>query len=472
MATDTALLKALKEERARRSTGDNRGDLLLATLSPVQKAFALDNSRAIIARAGRRSGKSRTMGVRFIRKAIANANAPLLYMGPSQEQAMDIFWKPVVEMLDAYKISHTAKPSSKRIEFPNGANIKLLGTDSPNAMRRVRGNKYIEAAADEMAFSNGELDEFMGAVIPALSDYRGSMVLGSSPGPLPNGIFYQADVGRDKAQWSHHVWDLRQNPHFQTHSILVDPRSGLPFKDFAEEELYTICHLKFNGDFEHPTFRREYMGQWVFDNQSLVYPYDHEKWGALKAAEMPEMQYAIGIDLGVSSASAWVVVAYSPYSRHVYFVHAEKHRNMLVDEIAEKTRDLIDRFKPTFTLADEGGLGKVAVEEMRRRYGLPIMGAKKTEKTVHQSAMASDIVAGYVHACPGAQKLVDEWAIINKDPDTGDELKGQDNHCSDGAVYIYRRVYNALLQAETKPETEEERMFNAISTGKEDNYVY
>jgi hypothetical protein len=67
---------------------------------------------------------------------------------------------------------------------------------------------------------------------------------------------------------------------------------------------------------------------------------------------------------------------------------------------------------------------------------------------------------------------VDEWALINKDPVTGDELKGQQNHCADAAVYVYRRIYNVILQADIKPETEEERMMNSAFTPKEDDYVY
>ncbi len=471
--SDTALLKALREEQARRKAGDTKGLRLLSKLSPQQKAFVLDEARFIIARAGRRSGKSHSMGVKFLHTAMSIPKSPLLYMGPTQEQAMDIFWKPVIEMLGVHNIPHNPKQSNKRIEFPNGSEIHLLGTDSPNAMRRIRGKKYKAAAADEMAFSNGELNAFMGAVVPTLSDLRGQLILGSSPGPLPSGIFYQADVGRDKHQWSHHTWDLRDNPYFQTPSQQIDPRTGVLFKNFAEEELYNICQMQFNGNPDHPTFRREYLGQWVFDNQSLVYPFERELHMVDKAPTMKDGQYAIAIDLGSVAASAWTVVYYSPYSRHVYYVHAEKYENMLVDDIAEKTQQLMDRFKPTFILADEGGLGKVAAEEMRRRYSLPIMSAKKTEKTVHQSAMASDMISGYVHATPSAQCLVDEWGLVSKDMDTGDELKGQQNHCSDAALYIYRRIYNVILQSDIKPETEEERMFEAMGTAQKDNqYVY
>lgn len=471
--SDTALLKALREEQIRRKLGDNKSTKLLARLSPKQLAFALDESRFIIGRAGRRGGKSVTLGAKFIHTATSIPKSPMLYMGPTQEQAMDIFWKPVIEMLETYNIAHNPKPSSKRIEFPNGSEIHLLGTDSPNAMRRIRGKKYKTAAADEMAFSNGELDAFMGAVVPTLSDLRGQLILASSPGPLPSGIFYHADVGRDKHQWSHHIWDLRDNPYFQTESVQIDPRTGKLFKNFAEEELYNICQLQFNSNLDHPTFRREYYGQWVFDNQSLVYPFAREKHCVEKAAKMPEGQYAIGIDLGSVAASAWTVVYYSSYSRHVYFIHAEKYENMLVDEIAEKTKQLMDRFKPIFILADEGGLGKVAAQEMRRRYDLPILTAKKTEKTVHQSAMASDMVSGYIHATPSAQCLVDEWGLISKDMETGEELKGQQNHASDAALYVYRRIYNVILQSELTPETEEERIFNSIQLPQKDtSYVY
>jgi phage terminase large subunit len=471
MSTESATLKQLKEERARRTVGDAKGAQLLAILSPEQRAFAQDTSQFVIARAGRRAGKSIALAVKFINTAISIPNSPLLYMGPTQVQAMGIFWKPLVKMLNDFNIPHEAKTSAKRIEFPNGSEIKILGTDSPNAMRGIRGFMFKAAAADEMAFSNGDLNEFLDAVVPALSDLRGQLILASSPGPMPTGIFYQADIGKDAHQWSHHSWMMRQNPYFQQSSPYIDPRTGVLFTTMAEEQLYLMCQRKFNGDFQHPSYRREFYGDWVFDNQSLVYPFDH-KCMVDRAPELKDGQYAIGIDLGVVNATAFVVIYYSPRTRDVYFVHAEKYSNMLVDDIAAKTQILMDRFKPTFILADEGGLGKVAAQEMRRRYGLPILAAKKTEKTVHQSTMASDMISGYVHATPSAKCLVDEWALINKDPVTGDELKGQQNHCADAAVYVYRRIYNVILQADIKPETEEERMMNSAFTPKEDDYVY
>ena len=87
--------------------------------------------------------------------------------------------------------------------------------------------------------------------------------------------------------------------------------------------------------------------------------------------------------------------------------------------------------------------------------------------------MASDMISGYIHATPSAQCLVDEWGLISKDMITGDELKGQQNHASDAALYVYRRIYNVILQSDIKPETEEDQMFNSIVTNtQENNYVY
>lgn len=375
------------------------------------------------------SGKSYSLGAKFIYIGSSIPRSPLLYMGPTQEQAVDIMWNPMCEMLEKFGIPHAQKKSNKRIEFPNGSEFQLLGTDSPNAMRRVRGKKYKAAAADEMAFSNGELSQFMGAVVPALSDLRGQLILASSPGFLPTGIFYEADVGSEAHKWSHHHWNLFDNPYFQGPSTgAIDPRTNKPFTSFAEEELYNIVNLMFNGDMSHPTFRREYMGEWVFDNQSLVIPYRPE-FDAITVPKMENGQYGIGIDLAATGTTAFVVIYYSPMSRHVYFVYSYKQRGMLPDEIAEKTFQLIDRYKPTFVMADEGGLGKVAAEVMRQRYHLPIIAAAKTEKTMHQAAMASDVISGYIHCMPEAESLKKEWLTLSKDPVTGEELKGQENHC-------------------------------------------
>lgn len=444
------LQQALQDERDRRAStdGSKKVKLLMSRLSPIQQEFILDNHRFKVACSGRRAGKSYAIAAYMIRECLMTADTPTLYLGLTRDSAKEAVWYTLLGMLEGLNIPHTARPSGLTIRFPNGSSIILFGGDVPNARNRLRGRKFKLVCADETGFF-AELDPIIYALLPTLADLKGTLIMCSSPGEILNGFFYDAYEGATKADWRQWHWSLLDNPHFQR------PATNPKFKSSGEEELETIARLQFGGDRRHPAFVREYLGKYVRDDTALVYPYNEKNLIDAPTA-LPQPLYALGIDLGVSSESAICALKYSLYSREVQIVETFSKKELSVDDLAEHIAYFTEKYSPTVTIADTGGIGAAFVQELRKRYGLAIRAADKIDKAIYQKIFQNDLRSGYIKVLRSLN-ILSEWDKIVKD-DNGQEVKGQKNHEADAALYVYRYIYSTYLKTFEKPLSEEDRM--------------
>lgn len=425
----------------------------MKTLSPGQRKFIEDPSRFKLVRASRRAGKSYSDAAYLIYEALLNPNTPLLYIGLTRDSAKEAVWSILVTILDTLDIAYEARPSALRITFSNGSFIRLFGADTPNAKDRLRGQKYKLVIIDECGFFQA-VDSLIPALMPTLADLSGTLAMTSSPGVVLSGFFYEADAGTNQDKWSRHVWTMHDNPFFQRPS--KDPK----YNSRADEELDVICRTLYNGNRLHPAFVREYLGQWVRDNTSLIYPFDEHNLIERPYA-LPAERYGIGIDIGVSSASAIVVMKYSHYSREVQIVECWKDKEVLVDDFARIVQDFIDQYTPDIVVADTGGLGASVTRELQRRYNMPVRAADKRDKAFYQRVVANDLLSGYIK-CVSKLSVVAEWAKIVKDED-GEEVKGQENHAADAALYVYRYLYSTVLKDFVPPISDEDKMISQLT---------
>jgi hypothetical protein len=135
----------------------------------------------------------------------------------------------------------------------------------------------------------------------------------------------------------------------------------------------------------------------------------------------------------------------------------------MIDEFAAILRRIMVQFPPTVMVGDAGGLGKAFIQELTRRYNLPIRNALKTEKDSAQRLVANDLLSRYITVLvPDCQMLIDEWAVLKRGED-GREEKGSENHCSDATLYAYRHIVQIFEQNEqSTPESTEDRHINQL----------
>lgn len=267
---------------------------------------------------------------------------------------------------------------------------------------------------------------------PALIDKQGDLALCGTPSPVPAGLFYEVTTGDGGPMWATHHWTLFDNPHIRD----------------ADGEVRRFCET-YGLDQASATYRREYLGQWVRDEGALVYPYSATVNG-VPAAGLPEkLSYILGVDIGFTDATAFVVVATSPLSPHIFIVEAWKRTGLIPSVVAKEVEKLIEKYgRGMRIVVDEGGAGKGYAEEMRQRYGIGCHPAEKTKKRAYQEIVAGELRNGTIKIVPRAcQDLVDEICVLQWGPGHQAQDDRFDDHCADAMLYAVRASHVRYREA-------------------------
>lgn len=428
-------------ERRKRPKQLSPLDRVIADLHPKQRAFVLDTARRKAALCSRRAGKSWGIAVWLLEGGFSDPGGLSVYVARSKGDARMILWPDVLEVInDKYGLGLRLREIDNQlmVELPNRHRIWLAGCKDSSEIGKFRGKKYRRAVVDE-AQELPFLSELIRASIrPALIDKHGELCIAGTPSPIPAGMFYIATTGDGGKQWSSHHWTIRDNPHIT----------------LVEEELAEELE-NYGGDATHPTFRREWLGEWVRDEGALVYPYN-SAINAWSAAELPagEYQYAIGVDLGITDSTAIVVACCRRGHPEVYVVEVWKKEGLIPSAVAAHVERFLKAYPKAVCVVDEGGLGKGYAEEMRQTYGLPVQPAEKSRKRAYQELVSGDLRAGVVKLDPrAARMLLDEIQILQWKPDRTEEDPKFENHAADAFLYACR-----ALRPFYRPEHEEPKV--------------
>jgi hypothetical protein len=128
--------------------------------------------RFVVLVAGRRWGKTTVGLYKLLCHAAATPKQVCYYIGPTEQQAKEMAWRILKEMVPAALICRM-QPSDLEIELVNGSIIKLHGPQS------LRGAGLDFALLDECAYMPAEL--WPEIVRPMLADREGRALLSSTP---------------------------------------------------------------------------------------------------------------------------------------------------------------------------------------------------------------------------------------------------------------------------------------------------
>lgn len=423
----------------------------VADLHEKQAAFVADPSKRKAAQCTRRAGKSHGIAAWHLQGLEQCPGERSVYITLSRARGRQILWDGALSrMRERYQlpIRTVQRDGQLMVEHENGSSLWIAGCDDRSQIEKFRGERYYRVSIDEaQAFPDWIESLIQDALVPALMDLNGELLLAGTPGPLSSGYFFEATTGL--RPFSVHRWSMLDNPH-------------LPFAaEFLEERRQEL------GE-DSPTFKREYQGIWAFDLNALVYPFTHgtNSWapGQLDGAEgqadfygLPEGEYSfgLGIDLGFGERStAFVLGAVRRGSGKLYLLKAYTRSRMLPTAIAAHVKALREKISSETgsglrVVVDEGALGKGYAEQMRS-LGVGCEPAQKTHKRAYQEYVQGLILGGAVQMHFGeCLELVEEARKLQFDPETGLEDERNRRHCADAFLYLAR----AML-----PRYEPERM--------------
>lgn len=448
-------------------------------LHPVQRDLVDDPSRRKSALCPRRSGKSWTAMTYAHLVCLEKPKSVVVIVCLTLASAKNIYWFDIKDFAQLYGLDLEYYSNELRIMFPNGSRIMFIGADKQTQIDKLRGGKYDLVVIDEAkSYAPLLLDELINdAIWPALGDRQGTLMMIGTPGNILDGPFFEAtfpnftdendrfinrtyneperhwvENPRDEPLWSRHSWTRKDN---------------LALPHLWDEALETKRINRWKDD--HPTWLREFLGQWVPSESSFVYAYcellrndprrvtwepagdDHRT--ALGLDKRKDYRYLLGLDLGFVDDTAVVIGAYCPDDGELIEVYSEKLPHQDVDQVArliEKCQELVPEFDAM--IADMGGLGTQIVETLRRRYGYNIQPAEKKEKFDYIELLNTDFHSGRVklrrHGDLSIEMQVLQWDLSKGGKEflsrTGrlKEHAQLPNHLCDAWLYIWRYSYH------------------------------
>ena len=179
-------------------------------LHPAQLEIFNSPARFKVVSAGRRFGKSRLAAWILIIKALQSESKDVFYIGPTFQQAKDIMWNMLKELLHGTDLIETTHENTATMKLTNGRRISLKGSDRPDTLRGV-GLAYV--VLDEYASMKVEVWEQI--IRPTLSDVKGgALFIGT---PAGKNHFYDLYLEAEKDEdWEAFQYTSIDNP-------LIDP---------------------------------------------------------------------------------------------------------------------------------------------------------------------------------------------------------------------------------------------------------
>ena len=435
MSTAAALLAAVRHNQPKPTWRNLAFD--------KQRAFIDDPHRLKASWTTRRGAKSYTDGLHFFKDMEETPGCNCLYLGLTRLSAKAIIWKDVLkEINERLGAGAVFNETELTMTIPNGSVLYVAGVDvDENERKKLFGRKYKNCTIDEAALYGIDLYDLVYVTLrPAVTDMRGTIILSGMSSNITHGLFYDVTTGKEKG-WSLHNWSAYDNPH-----VAVQWAEEIAFIKAQQPHLFGSAK-----------FRQAYLNEWVIDDEVKVYRFSEQlNTAPALPAVAGNHSYVLGIDLGHSpDASAFVVGAYSPENRELYYVHAEKRLKMDITDVANKVRELEARW--TFDVKVVDNASKQAVAELNNRHKLNLIAAEKAHKPDFINLMNADFQAAVIKALPSTLELQEEWAKLVWETDSGKikeprkEHPSLPNHLTDAALYLWRYCHTYLFEAPKQP---------------------
>ena len=180
-------------------------------LHPAQLEIFNSTARFKVVSAGRRFGKSRLAAWILIIKALQSESKDVFYIGPTFQQAKDIMWNMLKELLHDTDLIETTHENTATMKLVNGRRISLKGSDRPDTLRGV-GLAYV--VLDEYASMKVEVWEQI--IRPTLSDVKGGALFIGTPAGKNHFYDLYLEAEKDK-DWEAFQYTSIDNP-------LIDPK--------------------------------------------------------------------------------------------------------------------------------------------------------------------------------------------------------------------------------------------------------
>ncbi len=491
----TALIKKIAKKQkvvtAEANKWEERAKAIIEKANPVQRLFLSDESIFQSILCPRRSGKSFSITSKALYIGESKPGSRILIISLNLKSTKENFWSAAPGGIFDQNKWHGLQLSFNNTDYTwtheNGSRGRLAGADTRADIESFRGASAEADAVfiDEAGSFAPDLlrDMVFEVLMPGLMTRGGFICLAGTPGLIPQGLFYEAtsivstvadpddpeilrptcsvfsgtSQSEESHLWSLHRWTIQDNlaaPHQWKRALRQKKARNL-------------------SD-ESPTWRREFLGEWVSDPSELVYYGYLENRDSGRVTWLPECtldnvtglppEYApwhkvMGLDFGFEDDSAIVYAAWSEVAKEMRVFFTFKSKHLTIDDFGEKILEVIAIYgSPEVIVGDKGAQGKQIVETINQRYGIGIIAAEKNFKYDFQEILNADFQAGRVkiplhsdlddELCSLQWELTKEKTILVRTGKLREDPRCA-NHLCDALLYIFRYAYHFF----SKPNT-------------------
>lgn len=410
---------------------------LSKVLFEKQLPFGQSKARHQTACCTRRSGKTVGELAKLLDAVRKTPGGVGLYITLSRLNAKRIAWEILKGLNAEWHLGGEPLEGELCMVMPNGSRIYLTGCADIGEVEKFRGLPLVIVVIDEgQSFPTFLLQKLVDeALMPALMDFAGQLVLVGTPGPAPVGYFYNCVTS---TEWAHFSWSVFDNPH-------IEKKSGQTPQQLLEAE------LKRRGvDENDPVIQREWFGRWVLDPNVLVFRYDSARNHRLLPRPTVDTLYhqhhVIGVDFGYYDADAIAVLGWSDNSPDIDLVEEVVTAKQHITPLMDKVRQLEAQYKPLAIVADFASLGMKIAGEISARTQVPVEAADKMRKLEHIEWLNDAMRTGRFFA-PNTSRFAQDCALVEWDKTNPEKPKISTRFHSDicdSVLYAYVRALHWL----------------------------
>lgn len=330
----------------------------------IYRLFKNCPARKFVLNCSRRMGKSYLLCIIAIEFAYKHPNAQIKFAAPTAKMVRNIIRPAFRQILE--DCPKTQRPKENKVEgqweFPNGSVVTIAGCDDGNA-ESLRGQGANLCLIDEAGFVN-ELNYVVESILtPQMLTTDGRMILASTPPRSPGHPFrkFRDDAIENKALVERTIYD---NPRITPKII----------KEFLIEA----------GGEKSTTWKREYLAQFVTDEETAVLPeFTSEKANELvKKNNRPAYcDKYVSIDIGFTDGTG-ILYAYWDFQRQVLVIEDESFLKKagtkpIAEEILAKEKALWEEEPPYLRISD---VDPRLQADMVQDHGIFLMPTEKQNK--------------------------------------------------------------------------------------------
>ena len=272
--------------------------MILHTLFDKQLNVLNAGNGTILVCCSRRAGKTHMLVAASIIECLRKPNTTCIYIGETMELTEGLIDAAANEIVEA---CHLQDKRGKRFNWrrmDNGSQILVRGLSNTKDPDQIRGNKAKVIVIDEFFHLKSNLLEYLQREVlqPMQMDYADDYkFLCAGTPPQIKGTY--GEYAWKNWEVPHFNWTWRDNPH----PVNVEAREAYVEQAIAEKGL----------TWDTPFVRREYNGEWAYDDDLVLYPNYKVYDPAEGMPQWPISRVFFGIDYGVSDSDAIVGFAWS-----------------------------------------------------------------------------------------------------------------------------------------------------------------